>query len=110
MILKTTDEILGALERGELSRDFAEAMNSCCEALVAAEEGSATLTLKIKLSAKNEVVSIKSNVTTSLPEKKRRSTTLFLTGDGRLSQQHPDQIDIFERGERSTRIGAPANG
>lgn len=99
MILKTTDEIMGALERGELSRDFAEALSEATEALSGAEEGSATVTLKLKISAKHEVVTIKGQITKSLPEKKRRSTTLFLTGDGRLSQQHPDQVDIFERSE-----------
>jgi hypothetical protein len=98
--LKTTDEIMGALERGELSKDFADAVRKCCEALIAAEEGKASVTLKISFSAKQEVCSIKSNVTTSLPEKKRRSTTLFLTDDGHLSQEHPDQIGMFDGGDR----------
>jgi len=109
MILKTTDEIIGALERGDLSRDFADAIHKCCEALEAAEEGAATVTLKLKFKAKNEVVSIRSNVTTSLPEKKRRETTLFLAS-GHLSQQHPDQIDIFDRDSGAGRTPPKASG
>lgn len=97
MILKSTDDIMAALERGQLSRDFAEAVGKVCEALEAAEEGAAGITIKLKFKAKAEVVSIKSSITTSLPEKKRRETMLFLA-DGALSLQHPDQIDIFSSG------------
>lgn len=105
MKLKTTDEIMGALERGELSKDFADAVRKCCEALDLAEEGKASVTLKISFAAKHEVCTVKGNVTTSLPEKKRRSTTLFLTGDGHLSQEHPDQMGMFDGGgSKSTRV------
>lgn len=97
MILNSTDDIMAALERGELSRDFTDAVGKVCEALESAEEGAASITIKLKFKSKNEVVSIRSSITTSLPEKKRRETMLFLS-DGHLSLQHPDQIDIFSGG------------
>lgn len=93
MILNTTDEIMGALERGDLSKDFAmkfrELLQSCTE-----HDGSGTLTLKLKVSAKDEMVSIKSALSTVLPQRERRSSSFFVTGDGRLSMQHPNQVDM----------------
>lgn len=95
MILKNTDEIMGALEKGELSKDFAEKIHEVLEKLAELDSGSGSVTLKLKFSSKAEMVSIKSSVEAVLPKKERRTSNFFMTPDGRLSLQHPAQVDIF---------------
>lgn len=97
MILNTTDEILGALERGNLSKDlavaFREVLTACRE-----HEGKGKVALKLAIAAKGDMVTIKASIDTVIPKEERRPSNFFVTGDGRLSLQHPDQIDMtFER-------------
>ena len=97
MILQTTDEILGQLERGELARDYAVAVQEVLAALSELGGGKGSVSLKLTFDAKGEMVMITSSLTSSVPKKPRKSSNFFVTGDGRLSLQHPDQIDIFTR-------------
>lgn len=100
MILNNIDEIMGALERGELAKDFATAIRNVLQALYDADGGKGGVTLKLKISAKAEMVTIKADIVEQLPPKDRRSSSFFMTGDGRLSLQHPDQVDMFTNGDR----------
>ncbi|MHC2087209.1 hypothetical protein [Methylobacterium sp. CM6244] len=100
MILNTTDEIIGALERGDLSKDFNVAIRNVLQALHDADGGTGGVDLKLKISAKGEMVTIKASIVEKLPPKDRRSSSFFVTGDGRLSLQHPDQVDMFPPGDR----------
>lgn len=100
MILSSTDEIIGALERGELSKDFSAAVREVLQALVDMDGGAGSITLKLKFNAKADMVSVKASLATVLPPKERRTSNFFVTGDGRLSLQHPNQIDIFESRRR----------
>ncbi|GAN49212.1 hypothetical protein ME121_3237 [Methylobacterium sp. ME121] len=100
MILSTTDEILGALERGDLSKDLAQSIRNVLQALVDADGGKGGVTLKLKITAKGEMVSFKADIVEQLPPKERRTSTFFVTGDGRLSLQHPDQVEMFRSGDR----------
>lgn len=97
MILNTTDEIIGALEKGNLSKDFATSLREVLEAC-RDHEGKGSITLKLAINAKGDMVTIKAKIDTTVPKEERRSSNFFVTGDGRLSLQHPDQIDMrFER-------------
>jgi hypothetical protein len=98
MILSTTDEILGALERGDLAKDFAAAVREVLSALGEMDAGAGGVSLKLKFSARGDMVSVKAKLETQLPPKERKSSNFFLTGDGRLSLQHPEQISMgFDR-------------
>lgn len=101
MILQTTEEILGGLEKGELSRDFAEKVREILQALVDADGGAASLSLKLKFNSKGEMVTIKSTLAAVLPTRERRTSNFFVTGGGHLSLQHPNQIDIFGDNRRN---------
>lgn len=101
MILKSADEIIGHLEKGHLARDFAERLRELGELLVEMGEGSGSVSLKITYTAKGDLVDIKSKLTSTLPEKKRRSSSAWLMPDGRLSLQHPDQQPLPLRDEGS---------
>lgn len=98
MILKSTEEIIGALERGDFAKDFNAEFHKLLQALAELDAGSGSVSLKLKVTSKGEMVSIKSTIDTTLPKKERRSSNFFITGDGRLSLQHPDQVDMgFDR-------------
>lgn len=102
MILKTWEEILGAFEKGNLAKDLAAEINKAGEALSHLDAGSATVALKLKFSTKNEMLSIKATLETTLPKNERRTSNFFLTSDGKLSLVHPDQVSIdFDRARKS---------
>lgn len=102
MILKSNEEILGSLEKGDLSKDFNAGIHDVLRELASLDSGSGGVTLKLKFQNKGEMVIVKSTVEVTLPKKERRTSNYFLTGDGRLSLQHPGQIDIFEGRRRDT--------
>lgn len=104
MILNTADEIMGALERGNLAKDWAEAIRDVIAGIQEQDEGKGSVTLKLAISVKGDMVSIKAKVDRVIPQRERKSTSFFATGDARLSLQHPDQIDMrFERQGRNAR-------
>lgn len=98
MILSTTDEIMGALERGELSRDFQAAFQRVLQALTDQGDAKGGVTLKLKIATKSEMVSIKAEIVEQVPAKTRRTSNFFVTHDGQLSLQHPDQVEMFNGG------------
>lgn len=99
MILKSNEEIIGALEKGDLSKDLNAGIHEVLKKLDELGEGKGGITLKIKFAAKGDMVSVQSSVDTTLPQKKRRTSNFFLSG-GKLSLQHPDQYDAFESRRR----------
>ena len=101
MILKNTPDILGSLERGALSKDFATAMQEVLHALEHLQKGKGSITLKLNFNADNGVVQIASTIATSIPKAPRKTSNYFITDDGYLSMQHPDQVDIFTSLSRS---------
>lgn len=103
MILKSWEEILGAFEKGNLAKDFAAEINKVGDALSHLDSGSATVTLKLKFSAKNEMVSVKATLESALPKTERRTSNFFLTSKGELSLVHPDQVTLdFERARKTS--------
>ncbi len=95
MILTTLDEIMGHMERGDFAKDAAVAFQDVLAALHEQDGGSGSVTLKFKMSAKGEMVSIKTTIDTTIPKRERKTSNAFITADGRLSLQHPDQVDMF---------------
>jgi hypothetical protein len=95
MILKTLDEIIGHMERGDFAKDAAVAFQEVLTALHEQDGGSGAVTLKFKFKAKGEMTSIVTSIDTTIPKRERKTSTAFITGDGRLSLQHPDQVDMF---------------
>lgn len=100
MILSTTDEIIGALERGDLSKDFAAAFRDTL-ATCREHEGKGSVTLKLAITAKGDMVTVKAKLETVTPKAERKTSNFFSTADGRLSLTHPDQVDmVFVRARR----------
>jgi hypothetical protein len=101
MILKTFDEIIGHMERGDFAKDAASAFQEVLQALHEQEGGNGSVTLKFKMSAKADMVTIATTIDTSIPKRARKTSNAFITSDGRLSLQHPAQVDMFASRDRS---------
>ena len=98
MILKSAEEILGAMERGDLAKDFATAVNTVLAALAELGEGKGKVTLSLEFACKDEFVQVKGDIVEKLPKRKRKTSNFFMAGDGRLSLQHPNQVEMFGGG------------
>jgi hypothetical protein len=102
MLLKTTEEILGFLENGQVSKDFADAVHECNKTLLDLDGGKATATLKLTLHARQgSGVELIVEITTKLPSRPRRITMAFITPSGHLSLAHPQQVTMFDETRRN---------
>ncbi|CAO4174906.1 hypothetical protein [Methylorubrum populi] len=101
MILSTTDEIMGALERGDLSRDFADSFRRVLAALNEQGDAKGGITLKLSIATKGDMVAIKGEIVEKIPAAARRTSNFFVTREGQLSLQHPDQVEMFGTSRRS---------
>jgi hypothetical protein len=101
MILNTIDEIMGHMERGDFGKDAVVAFREVLTALHEQDGGAGAVTLKFKFKGKGQMVSIATSIDTTIPKRERKTSTAFITADGRLSLQHPDQVDMFADRRRS---------
>lgn len=56
-----------------------------------------SITVTIDLSLQNDIVSLAGVVSVKKPKEDPRSTMLWITKDGSLSNEHPTQIDMFPK-------------
>jgi hypothetical protein len=97
-IIRTPDVLLGTLERGQLVQDFQTSIDEVLAKLaVLGERGKAkgSVALKIDFTVEDSVTEIKAAIIAKTPQADRPKTVLFVTPDGRLSTDHPKQIDMF---------------
>lgn len=97
--LREAPQIIGALEDGELARDFSAEIRKVLETLRehAAQKGSASgsVTLKLNFRLEGSSVDIDADFSSVTPKKKRVRSTFFSVSDG-LSTEHPRQVSMFE--------------
>lgn len=89
--------LMGELSNGRVMIDLAEKMPLVIAAVKrTGKKGSLTLTLTVKPDGKGEVqtVDISDEVKVKLPERDRRPTTFFITGENDLSRTDPNQTEI----------------
>jgi hypothetical protein len=91
MIIDDIRELFGHLEKGRLQHDLGMAVNEVTEHLALLGGGTGTVTLTLSFTAKQPLLDIKGEIKTTLPKAKRKNSIAFLTQDGRISLQHPDQ-------------------
>lgn len=96
-LLRTFREMIGLLSRGDVSRKLDEEMEKCLQALedMPAEKGKAELTLKITFEYELGRIDVKAEIKSKLPETSKFMKTPFWIDDGRLSVEHPNQINMF---------------
>ena len=93
--------VLGLLERGNVTVDLTNELEIVLKHLgeIAAQRGKSkgSLTLKLSIGIENGAVHVDADFSTKLPKMPRPSTLFFLTANGGLSLDHPNQISMFPR-------------
>ncbi|MDB5582791.1 MAG: hypothetical protein JWR80_7967 [Bradyrhizobium sp.] len=93
--------LIGMLEQGELNQELSAELNRDLAYLAEMSEENrkatykGSLTLKLDIEVENGVVHISGNIDSKLPKKPRRSSLFWVTEDGQLSTEHPQQHDMF---------------
>lgn len=108
MHLRDGQTIFGALEDGELARDFGSEMTDLVKALTehcegrrkATAKGKITITIDVKVDG-DGTVELESDLATKKPKKLRRGGGVYWAGeDGALLTEHPQQVRM-NFGERA---------
>jgi len=115
MQIREASILLGALEGGELNRSLSAELSTVLKELHAMSTEDLKKTfkgevdLKISLSAENGTVQISADIKSKLPKRPRARTFYWITEEGNLSTEHPQQTDMF-KGPRDTsaRTAEPA--
>ncbi len=101
--IRDAQTAIGLLERGRLSADLsteltetlAEMYERSAENPKAKVKGS--VTLKLDLVMEDRAVSIGADLTSKRPKPVRTSSFFWVTEEGELSTEHPQQQDMFVR-------------
>lgn len=93
--------IVGMLERGDLALALGEEIEKTLKAVSesAGPKGKAKGSVTLKLDFRAEGVSlwVEADISSKPPKTTRSSTMFFLTADGALTQEHPQQMSMFPR-------------
>lgn len=100
-IIRDAQVLLGMLEFGDLNKEVSAKLAETLQTLgdMSEENPKVTykgnLTLKLDLSVANGMVHINADIATKTPKRPRRSSLYWITEDGGLSTEHPQQHDMF---------------
>lgn len=100
-LIRDADTLIAVLEQGDLKSDLnAEIAKVVAKLHELSDDNpkrkfSGSLTLKMKFSAENGMVTISNDIATTLPKIPRRSDIFWTTEEGALSTEHPAQTDMF---------------
>lgn len=100
-IIRDGQTLIGALEVGELNKDFSDKLHETLNELNSMSADNpkvqfkGAITLKLALTVAGGMVTINTDIATKLPRRPRRSSTYWVTDNGQLSTEHPQQQDIF---------------
>ncbi|WP_377299772.1 hypothetical protein [Rhizobium sp. SGZ-381] len=101
-IIRDTQSLLGMLESGDLNSEMTETVQMVLKKLqdLSNDQPKTTfkgeVSLKLKFAVKNGMVDIDAEIPPpKLPKLPRKTSVYFLTEDGQLSTEHPQQRDMF---------------
>lgn len=111
-LIRESTTIIGALERGEVAIELSNVLAAALKHLKelcgnrpkAKAKGKVSLVLH--LDVEQQTVSIEAEIKQDLPKKSRGSSFYWVTDDGALSTEHPQQTDMFSGPRLETRAGA----
>ncbi|MBC7280003.1 hypothetical protein [Hoeflea sp.] len=107
MQIREASILIGALEGGELNRSFSTEMAKVLQELhtLSTEDVKKTfkgeVNLTISLAAENGTVTISADIKSKTPKRPRARSFYWITEQGTLSTEHPQQTDMFT-GPRDT--------
>lgn len=106
MKIRDFNTLTSLIDRGAGMREVNDKLDDVIETLAAAAAENPKKKIKGSVSVTVEIAVEKGIATISLvsaakkPKEDPRSTLLWLTAEGELSNEHPTQIDMFPRGVR----------
>lgn len=98
-VIRDCTQIIGRVERGDLAVDLTREIDIVLQAVRDAAgpktsaKGSVTLKLNFEVTGVN--LEILGDITSKVPKRPRAASMYFLTKDGEISDEHPDQDDLF---------------
>lgn len=106
--IRDATQIIGMLERGDvaqaLSVEIEKALVALQDAAGPKSKAKGSVTLKLNLEVLGQSVEIEADITSKVPKPKRGRSFYFVTQDGALSTEHPQQLDML--GPREARSAA----
>lgn len=101
-IIRDTQTLLGMLESGDLNSEMTETVQTVLKKLaeLSGDQPKTSfkgeVSLKLKFTVKNGMVDIDAEIPPpKLPKLPRKTSVYFLTDEGELSTEHPQQRDMF---------------
>lgn len=97
--IRRVTELLGLLDRGNFERACDAALSDALQHLesLPKEQGTATLTIELKIAFDSGRVDVQPVLKSKLPEGQAFGRTPLWVSGGSLSTQHPNQTDMFVR-------------
>jgi hypothetical protein len=100
-LIRDSQTIIGALEGGEVAAELSTAITGALKHLKelcgnrpkAKAKGKVSLILH--LDVEQSTVTVEAEIAQTLPKKPRGSSFYWVTDDGALSTEHPQQTDMF---------------
>lgn len=100
-VIKDPQILLGMIERGELVVALVDEVESvihrCQDAAGNKGKAKGKVTLTLAIEIEGSTCTIHSDLASKAPKPVRESSLFFVTGDGKLSTEHPQQISMFPR-------------
>lgn len=101
--IRDAQTIIGALEGGEFAADLSTAITESLAKLKemagnrpkAKVKGKGKVKVAFHLTVEQGTVTIETDIVPELPKKPRGSSFYWVTDDGSLSPEHPQQTDMF---------------
>lgn len=94
-------QIVGLIDDGDLSEEFSTELRRVIAAVKerAGPKGKAngSITLKLSIKAEGGIVTIDGDVAAKAPKPKRGASMFWALDDGRISTEHPQQMNMFPR-------------
>lgn len=109
--IRDFNTLVGFIDRGHVIREGNEKLATVLETLTTLSAESpkkkvkGRVILEVDIEVVNGVATISAAVKHKVPEPERGSTLLWLTDDGELSTEHPQQIDMFKPREAEAAAG-----
>ncbi|RYG99437.1 MAG: hypothetical protein EON58_03915 [Alphaproteobacteria bacterium] len=101
-IIRDAKTLFGMLESGKLNEEMSATLQETqrqLQELVMAQPNrkfSATVKLELKLTANGEMIYFDAEIPpVKMPKLPRRSSVFFMTDDGNISTEHPQQMDMI---------------
>ncbi len=108
MKIRDATQVIGMLERGDLAAALTEKLQEVIDAVRDAAGPKTTakgsLTLRIDVAVQGVQITLEGDIASKTPKIKRAATVYFLSPDGSISTEHPQQAEMFPRAsEKLTR-------